>query len=78
MLAELGLSQDKERSEWPLYVSPTVLTLFGRLALTEQQLWLRNGHGSADTPRSTNAWTMLLRRLEKDGGDHETGAEKGT
>ena len=77
LLAELGLAHDEEGSEWPLYVSSTVLTLFGRLALTEQQLCLRDGNDAADTPRATNAWKMLLRRLEKSDGDNKMDTAKG-
>ena len=72
------MANDEESSEWPLYVSCTVLTLFGRLALTEQQVWLRKGNASADTPRAINAWKRLLKKLEKanDGGD-KMNTEKG-
>ena len=77
LLTELGLAHDNENSEWPLYVSSTVLTLFGRLALTEQHLSLRKGSDFADTLRATNAWKMLLSRLEKSDGENKMDTEKG-
>eukprot|EP00795_Rhopilema_esculentum_P010771 gene10771-19563_t len=66
LLSELGLGVDyKQPGDWPLYVSPTVLSLFARLALSEQDACLRGGSSSADTPRSIYAWKGLLHTLAK-------------
>ena len=77
LLGELGLAHNKEDKEWPLYVSPTALTLFGRLALTEQEECLRKRQDSGDTPRAINAWRLLLERLEKGTEESKEDTEKG-
>lgn len=77
LLVELGLVHDKEHDEWPLYISPTVLSLFGRLALAEQEMKLKQGADSADTPRAENAWKLLLRRLAKSRTDKMADQERG-
>eukprot|EP00794_Sanderia_malayensis_P006454 gene6454-7186_t len=63
LLTELGLCATTDGSKWPLYIPKLSLSLFGRLALSEQERCLRDELDSADTPRVINAWEMLIDRL---------------
>ena len=66
-----------DEQEWPLYVSPIVLSLFGRLALSEQDVMLRQGSQHADTTRAVSAWKKLITQLGRSGNDGEEQNEKG-
>lgn len=77
LLAELGLGLESKQHAWPLYVSPISLSLYGRLALAEQEISLREGSGSADTPRAMSAWERFLERLERPCIDGRMDTERG-
>ena len=64
LLSELNV-QSSDEKEWPLHIPKLSLSLFGRLALSEQDLCLRSGYDSANTPRVMVSWNKLLRRLAK-------------
>ena len=62
LLDALGLSASADK-DWPLFVSPLVLSLFGRIALFEQMESLSKGSLNSDTPRAVMAWKKTLQTL---------------